>query len=420
MTSPVRLLPMIAMALVASMSIQAQGYLTPDLLIAAKMDGARDADGEHSGTGCRFTDAEHRPQVDRRQRQHRGISGVITGAHIHEGAVGVAESIVVDLKPTITRDHITTTITGADLAKLSMAKLLTGRYYINVHTPMHPTGEIRRQLRLESDYGYRVRLDGAQETPAVATYAVGLGTFDLSQSDSLMTINVVVSALRSQPIIGVHLHRGAPGVAGPIVVDLSDSIRNRAIYKGNWISATINPRAILADLRAGNIYVNIQTADYPSGEIRGQLIPDSSALPFDAVVSGNGMAIADLALNPTLDTLRYSVVVDTLDRRVTEAYFGWRRSSSCRQTDQYQFGDPWQPNRGGNHRAIAYWRPRRYAPHGRNAHRCILQNLYPGIDVEDFDAAVYFTATCHAKATPSPSTAGRWFLHETFEQRVAA
>jgi len=62
-----------------------------------------------------------------------------------------------------------------------------------------------------------------------------------------------------------HIHKGAKGKAGPIVVTLCVPCKN---------GQTGTARISAALLRAFNkhlLYVNIHTAKNPNGEIRGQL-----------------------------------------------------------------------------------------------------------------------------------------------------
>ena len=127
----------------------------------------------------------------------------------------------------------------------------------------------------------------------------------------------------SGAITGAHLHTGASGMSGPVAVDLTASIN------GNTVMATIDPSTILADLNAGNIYINLHTAANPGGEIRGQLVMDDK-IPFDALLNGaqevpavttTAMGLASIKLNTTLDTLWYDVVVNGLAAQASAAHF---------------------------------------------------------------------------------------------------
>jgi hypothetical protein len=83
----------------------------------------------------------------------------VTDAHIHVGAPGEVGAPVVDLfdgmkagdydgllvQGTITADDLVGSLTGMTLEDLGTL-VSSGRAYVNVHTSMHPAGEIRGQL----------------------------------------------------------------------------------------------------------------------------------------------------------------------------------------------------------------------------------------------------------------------------------
>ena len=250
-----------------------------------------------------------------------GLSGAITGAHIHMGALGVSGPVLFNLSTFISATSAAFTITGNNLTPALLSEYLKGNMYINVHTTANPNGEIRGQIIPESDIQFIADLNGAQETPAVVSNAFALGTFALSKHQSKLLIRIVADGL-SGTITGAHLHKGALGVGGPVVVDLTSNV------SGNTIIASIDPSTILTDLLAGNIYINIHTTANPNGEIRGQLFKDNK-IAFDAllngsqevpVVSTNATGLANIKLNTTLDTLTYDIVLNGLAGQATGAH----------------------------------------------------------------------------------------------------
>ena len=71
-----------------------------------------------------------------------------------------------------------------------------------------------------------------------------------------------------------HFHNEAVGVNGGVVRGIFDDfVGNTA--SGIWTSTDAQPLTdeLIAELLAGNIYVNIHTTANPGGEIRGQLSP---------------------------------------------------------------------------------------------------------------------------------------------------
>ncbi|MBX7184485.1 MAG: CHRD domain-containing protein [Vicinamibacteria bacterium] len=132
---------------------------------------------------------------------------------------------------------------------------------------------------------YVAELRSSNEVPANNSAAVGRVVLLVSRDASYAEYSVEQSGL-SGGIRGGHFHRAAAGANGPIVLSFFfDSTTGAAIntptpgttdleLQGS-IGRTINKTqldAILADLRAGNLYANIHTPQFTGGEIRGQLI----------------------------------------------------------------------------------------------------------------------------------------------------
>jgi hypothetical protein len=74
-------------------------------------------------------------------------------------------------------------------------------------------------------------------------------------------------ARRIAPATASHIHRGARGVNGPIVVPLTPPTTGRS---AGCVAA--DP-ALIDEIRLhpGRFYVNVHNADFPGGAIRGQL-----------------------------------------------------------------------------------------------------------------------------------------------------
>jgi len=116
-----------------------------------------------------------------------------------------------------------------------------------------------------SQEGVKVTLSGNQEVPPVTTSATGTGTF-MIKSDKSVSGSITVTGMNA---IAAHIHEGAAGKNGPVIVPLSKSSDN------TWSTAS---GAKLTDTQyasylAGNLYVNAHTAANKGGEIRAQLVP---------------------------------------------------------------------------------------------------------------------------------------------------
>jgi len=113
---------------------------------------------------------------------------------------------------------------------------------------------------------YKADLTGAQEPGGGDPD--GMGSAEVSVSDNLDQICYDLNNIQNiGPITAAHIHRGAPGTNGPPVLTLKEA--NEGGYKGcvgrsEWLEDSI-------DNNFTSYYVNVHTAEYPNGAIRGQL-----------------------------------------------------------------------------------------------------------------------------------------------------
>ncbi len=88
---------------------------------------------------------------------------------------------------------------------------------------------------------------------------------------------VAVARGLSGPLIGASLHLAAKGHNGPAVLDLSEGLRSRSVLFATTGSGLTGPlegqglEALLNEMAAGKVYINLSTENYPEGEIRGQV-----------------------------------------------------------------------------------------------------------------------------------------------------
>lgn len=129
---------------------------------------------------------------------------------------------------------------------------------------------------LPGDASYVAVLSGANEIPPRSTAGSGSATFDVH--DGVASYRVTVSDLAAAATLA-HLLIGSKDQIGVPIVRLPLSAATGAIATGTLDlrgSITFNNTTISGDsLRAlfenGNAYVNVYTATYPSGEVRGQV-----------------------------------------------------------------------------------------------------------------------------------------------------
>ena len=111
----------------------------------------------------------------------------------------------------------------------------------------------------------KVTLTGAEETPPVTTAATGTGTITIAADKS------VSGTVKTAGMAGTvaHIHVGAPGQSGPPIITLDKTAEGVwAVPAGSKLTDEQ-----YASFKAGNLYVNVHSAEHKPGEIRGQLKP---------------------------------------------------------------------------------------------------------------------------------------------------
>src|SRR5690606_31242921 len=89
----------------------------------------------------------------------------------------------------------------------------------------NPGGEIRGQVWPATAKTFVAQLTGDQEVPAVTTNASGVGVFTLDASRTQLIYELVVADLTN--VTAAHLHTGAPGESGPVVIPLANAAFTR-------------------------------------------------------------------------------------------------------------------------------------------------------------------------------------------------
>ena len=138
---------------------------------------------------------------------------------------------------------------------------------------------------------FTAALSGAQESPEVATDAVGVASarFDAG----LTNVFVQIRLIGDIQVVAGHFHCARPGANGPVAFGLMTPGLLTEIVDGSRVTLTntdftgadcvpttgraINNIAALAlAMRDGLVYVNLHSPTSPGGQIRGQMIEDQS------------------------------------------------------------------------------------------------------------------------------------------------
>jgi len=107
-----------------------------------------------------------------------------------------------------------------------------------------------------------VKLSGAEEVPPTNVQGSGSGTIHV-KSDGAVSGSVTTTGVQGTM---AHIHQGAKGANGPVIVPLTKSGDTYTVPAG----AKLNASQMQA-LKDGNLYVNVHSDKYKGGEVRAQL-----------------------------------------------------------------------------------------------------------------------------------------------------
>jgi hypothetical protein len=140
---------------------------------------------------------------------------------------------------------------------------------------------------LAKSSNYRAHLAGREEVPAVNTRSQGQALFKVADDGASIDFKLIVANITD--ITQAHIHCGSAGVNGPVVAFLygfgPTVSTNGVLSEGTLTASSVIPRPdsvacpggvanlddLIAQIAAGNAYVNVHTVQNPPGEIRGQI-----------------------------------------------------------------------------------------------------------------------------------------------------
>ncbi len=140
---------------------------------------------------------------------------------------------------------------------LALALALVGSVRSVVAAPSLATMELSANL-----------MGGAEEVPNPGDPdGMGTATVTLNSDSGQVSFTINVSNI-TLPAAAAHIHEGAKGVAGGVVVPLTAPDANGTANGSAAVDAALMQR--IMDNPAG-FYVNVHTSDFPGGAVRGQL-----------------------------------------------------------------------------------------------------------------------------------------------------
>jgi CHRD domain len=193
------------------------------------------------------------------------LSSPAVAAHIHKAAAGASGPVVIPLATP-----------GSDgksggcvaVARTLVAQVLAApaSYYVNVHTAEFPAGAVRGQLTGTSAAmaGTTITLDlkGTSEPNATGSAVLRF------RKDAGQVCYRLHAANITLPALAAHIHKGAAGTNGPVVVPFTAPGAN-----GESSGCSPATAALIDEILGGpsGFYVNVHTKEHPAGAIRAQL-----------------------------------------------------------------------------------------------------------------------------------------------------
>jgi hypothetical protein len=165
----------------------------------------------------------------------------------------------------------------------------------------------------------RATINQAQENPATGSPATGNAIMFYNVATNTFDLVVSISGMSNTATLS-HIHEGAVGVNGGVVTNLG----GEAVYtrSGNTLTATFHDVKHLGTpltLLQGGAYYNIHSAQFPGGEVRGQLIARPVRLVANMTVAQEqaAMPAQAAALAPLTDFGGAVMVYDPTTNRIS-------------------------------------------------------------------------------------------------------
>jgi hypothetical protein len=190
-----------------------------------------------------------------------GLTGAETEAHIHGPALAGANGPIKMILPLGNKKIGNFIVPFADVGNL-----LDGKMYIDIHSSAFPACEIRGQIHRDNGvHVMKATLDGFQEVPANASTGTGTLNASIDTVANQLTYHMTFTGLGA-PETDAHIH-------GPAPLSANAGVKH-ALPLGNTKTGVWNyAESDEADIVAGLMYVNIHSAAFPAGQIRGQILP---------------------------------------------------------------------------------------------------------------------------------------------------
>ncbi|MFQ3249353.1 MAG: hypothetical protein ACI9O6_001161 [Glaciecola sp.] len=246
-----------------------------------------------------------------------------SAAHVHDGDIGTNGGVAFGL--TDMGDGMFE-LAQTELTAGLLEDLMSGEWYLNVHTAANPSGEVRGQIVADTTAVVTFSLSGKQEIPQVTTEASGGGYALLDTLTNRVSLTVVTSGVEDATM--AHIHTGFAGENGPVLAALVQDMSDSNVWtSGGELELTAD---IVSLLVSGGHYVNVHTPANPSGELRGQITAANIEV-YGVVATGDqevpsvttdAMGVGAITLNTTTGSIIGTITVTGITSTMAHIHAG--------------------------------------------------------------------------------------------------
>ena len=178
---------------------------------------------------------------------------------------------------------------------------------------MMETGGMEDEMGIVENGILDIQLSGSQEVPPVMTDATGSATVTLR--DNAITVQGDFTNA-SSPVSAAHIHLAPAGENGDVIIPLNVTTSE------DGTTGILSGEGELTDeqleaARMGNLYINVHSEMYPSGELRGQIVTEAmmSMMEMTPSLSVSAQTAMDMMISLESVTLAQDgfVVVHAFD-----------------------------------------------------------------------------------------------------------
>ncbi|MDR9415812.1 MAG: CHRD domain-containing protein [Gracilimonas sp.] len=210
------------------------------------------------------------------------------GSHLHLANAGQNGGVEVVLDVELGAEMMSGTYNAADnqytITAEQKSALFARDMYVNVHSVDVGSGEIRGQVLGDAAAYFHTNLLGVNEVQPIVSSAIGAASVEYKSNGNIIVtggFDGLSSAVDTEIAGGGHLHIGGVDTNGDVAIPLgltlgaNDTTGVLAI-SDNMFSLSAEQTTALFDEQ---MYVNIHTANFQGGELRGQVLFASNFAP---------------------------------------------------------------------------------------------------------------------------------------------